>query len=134
MNNILIIVGFAFLLIISGCSEYNFYHIFPFGQDLHKRSSKLINIQGYECTLSKQEFASLKSTINHCYPNWKILEKKCYFYSNGVAIGNDFFGDTSFPVLYAIGRGFKIDGRLPVIIYFTEKQKMLFFIAEDGML
>ena len=134
MNKNLMIVGFAFLLVISGCSEYNFYHIFPFGQKLHRRSNKLSKIQGYECILSKQEFVSLRSTINHSYPNWKSLEKKCYFHSNGVAIGNDFFGDTTFPVLYAIGRGFKIDGRLPVIIYFTEKQKMLFFIAEDGML
>ena len=29
MNKNLMIVGFAFLLVISGCSEYNFYHIFP---------------------------------------------------------------------------------------------------------
>ena len=134
MNKNLMIVGFAFLLVISGCSEYNFYHIFPFGQKLHRRSNKLIKIQGYECILSEQEYDSLKSTIAHSYPTWKELEKACYFHSNGVAIGRDFFGDTTSPVLYAIGRSFKIDGRLPVIIYFTEKQKMLFFIAEDGML
>lgn len=121
-------------MIISGCSEYNFHHIFPFSPSVHTRSNKLAKIHGYECILYKHEFDSVKASVIKYYPKWKILEKKCYFHSNGIAIGNNFFGNTKFPVLYAIGRDFDIDGRLPVIIYFTEKQKMLFFIAEDGML
>ena len=115
------------MLHVSGCSEYNFCHIFPFDKNLHKRARKLDKIQGYECIVSRQEYDSLQSTIAHSYPVWKKLEKGCCFHSNGVAIGNNFFGDTTSLVFYAVGKNFEIGGdRLPIIIILFREAKDAF--------
>lgn len=131
MNKVLLL---ALLFVLLGCDGYNFAHIFPLGEDVHNRSVRSSSYLGFECDVKNSEFESLKHSIVKTYCNWKRLEVGESFHSKGVAIDNQFYVECDANAVFAIRQDLSVDGRLPVMVYFPRFKKLLFFLAEDGML
>ena len=121
------------LAVTTGCSRYNYQKIFPFEQEILDRSIRSSVFRGYECNVGEGEFARIKVSLKKSYDKWKPLRAGDGFHSNGVFIDSRFYSTDDTNAVFATAQDFDVDGMVPAIVYFTYSEKILCFLAEDGV-
>ena len=133
MNKFLLSVMCA-LFLTNGCSKYNFEHIFPFYKSIYKKSVYIEKIDGFECFVDEKDFGNIDKEMRSDFSKWKLLNNGEYFTAREVRIDNNFFGQGHHYALYAVKKNDTLEGCIPVVVYFPHVNKIIFFIAEEGML
>lgn len=124
----LVVIAFA-IIFFCGCSKYNYPNIFPFDNAFYKRAEKINEINGYEAFMSNIEFEKMKVAFRkQGFVDWKDIGDAC-FYSNGKAVNISSLGK-SHDGVFSINYSSRLEGELPVIIYFHDIGKVVILIAD----
>ena len=126
----LLLCGVFFL---PGCGKYNYEHIFPFPAEIHRKAVRLDKADGFECEISEREFEAVKKSLRGIFSEWRTLNRQDCFYSEDTCLDGGFYGETSSDAIFTWDRNSRLEGVIPVVIYFPKAKKLLFFIA-DGYL
>ncbi len=129
MKNFVLLIS---LLCIIGCNKYNYNNIFDVRAITGKKVIHIKGVDGFFCDMSRQEFDSFKAKSK--FDQWNGMKEGDCFFSNGVNIKGDYWGSPDNEAEYSINRNSRLEGVLPVMIYYPRNGRLLCFIAEMALL